>query len=207
MVRFYFPACSASPPYRCSECVSCVINHRNAILFTQPLEAVDVAAVAIDMHGDDGFGARGDEFLDFCRVEAEGFGIDIRKDRGRADALEGVGGGDEGEGSGDDIAAGESHRVVAEFEGESAVVEEREVGFGYAEVGGECRLELLQHRAVVREPLVVPHFVDAGFEFFQVRKVRTSDEDGLREFSHCLSLRLFEFVHGFHGLHGLKLKS
>ena len=171
---------------RCSKGVGGVVDDGDVVFLGEAVEAIDVAAVAIDMHGDDGFGARGDEFLDFIRVEAEGFGIDVRKDRGRADALKGVGGGDEGEGSGDDIAIGESHRVVAEFEGECAVVEEREVGFGYAEVGGECRLELLQHRAVVREPLVVPYFVDTGFEFGKIRKVRASDEDWLIKVFHIV---------------------
>ena len=45
----------------------------------------------------EGTGAGRDGALDGCRVEVEGDGVNLRKDRGGADLENGVGHGDEGE--------------------------------------------------------------------------------------------------------------
>jgi len=162
-----------------------VVDDGDIVFLGKALEAGDVADVSIDMHGDDGLGDAGlDERLDFRGVKAERLGVDIGEDGLGADAHERMGCSDEGKRRGDHFAAGKTHRLIAELEGERAVHEEGHVRLGHAEVGGECRGELLHHRAVVREPLVAPDFGAAVLELLQVGEIGAGNEDWIGEAFH-----------------------
>ena len=59
-----------------------------------------------EMDGHDGFGVCGDGGFDIFGIEIEGDGIDVDEDGLGAELEDGAGGGNEAEGSGDDLVAG-----------------------------------------------------------------------------------------------------
>ena len=119
-----------------------IVDNRDAVLFAETAEAVKVADIAVDMHGDNRFGDAGlDEFFGFRGIKAKGFWVDIGEYRFRADTHEGVASGDEGERSGYDFTASESHRLIPQFKRKRTIDEECHVGFWYAEITGKFALE------------------------------------------------------------------
>ena len=82
---------------------------------------------------------------------------------------------DKGERGGDDIRTNEPHRVVAKLKGKRSVVEQRNVCFGHTEIPRKLPLEPLQHRAIVRQPLVCPYLLAPLLEVFNRGQVWTSD--------------------------------
>ena len=68
-------------------------------------DGIEVEGLAIEVHGHDGFGARGDGFFDEFGVEVEGGVVDIDVNGPGADVGNGPTGGDKGEGGADDFVA------------------------------------------------------------------------------------------------------
>lgn len=162
-----------------------VVDDGDAILFGEPPEAVDIADVAVDVDGDNGLGARRHQPLRLGGVKAEGVGVDVREDGGRADALQRVGGRHEGQGGGDDVAAGQPHGIAAQLQGQGAVAEESQVRLRDVQIVGEGPLEPPEHGAVVGQPLAPPDLVDARLELIQVGKERAGHIYWLFEELHC----------------------
>ena len=145
------------------------------------------------MHRHDGLGARSDELFDLGGVKAKGSGVDIGEDGVGADTFQRVASGDKGERSRYHIAASEAHGIVAEFQGECSVVEECQIRLRHAEIFRECLLELLQHRPVVREPLVGPYLLASPLEILNRRQIRSRDQYRFLKSFHKGYTELFQF--------------
>jgi hypothetical protein len=76
------------------------------MLLRQRHEGVHVAGHAVEVHRDDGLRLFGDLLLDGFRVQVIGHRVDVREDRHGAGLADGLAGGYEGEGGGDDLVPG-----------------------------------------------------------------------------------------------------
>ena len=81
-----------------------IVDHSEAIVVGDSLNAIHRAGVTVAMHRHDGGGLRSDGGLYFVGVQVEGLRVNVDKDRLDAIPQERVRGGDEGIGCGDDFA-------------------------------------------------------------------------------------------------------
>ena len=169
-----------------AEGVGGVVDDAKAVAVGDLLDGVDVAGVAVDMHGHDGGGFWGDGGFNLGGVETAGGGVDVDEDGADAVPPEGVGGGHETIGGGDHFA-GDAEGLQGGDEGEGAVGEEGEEG--HAEVGGEGGFEAVMVFAVVGDPLAVPDVAEEGLEL-----VKVGEEGG----GHSNPLLIYVFL--FHSL-------
>lgn len=151
-----------------------IVDDLEAILICNSLDALGIAGSAIDMHGHDGGGAGGDGGLYLIGVEVAGDGINIHKDRFDAIPPDGVGGGYEAVGGGDDLAR-DAERLQGGDERQGAIREEADIG--HAEVFGQGFFQLLVVVAVVGNPLALPDIGQQLLEFLQRGKQGGCDGD------------------------------
>lgn len=98
-----------------------ILDDRNAVLFANSQQAIHVAQVAIQMHGDDGFGTRGNCRFGLVWVDAPGIFENIDKDRFGTQVDDGRGGGDPvGVGHYDFVTGADTQRGHAHVQGTSA---------------------------------------------------------------------------------------
>ena len=134
------------------------------------------------MHADDAAGARRDHAAHGFGIEVVGGRVDVGEDRRDALPVQCVGGGDEGP-RGHDHFAFQSQRTDRDFQCDGAVAHRDAVLD--AEVRCDALLELLHHRPVVGQPLVVEYLVDALQEGLAVADVGAADVQRLLKRRRC----------------------
>lgn len=110
-----------------------IVDDLEAVFIGNGLDAPGIARGAIDMHGHDGGGARGDGGLYFIGIEIARDGVDIHEDGFDAIPPDGVGGGHEAVRGGDDLACN-AESLQSGDERQGAIGEDADVG--HAEVFG-----------------------------------------------------------------------
>ena len=140
-----------------AESVGGIVDDAQAVLVGNVLNLTGAAGLAIDVDGHDGGGARRDGGLDAVGVDATRGHIDV--DEYGLDAVppQRVGGGNEAEGSGDDLAA-DVEGLKGGYERQRAVGEQADVG--HLEVLTQGCLEAAMEFAVVGHPLAVPNLLE-----------------------------------------------
>ena len=133
------------------------------------LYLVSIAGIAIYMDSHDCSCLRGDGCLDAGRVKGEPFGLNIDKDRPDVVPPERVGGGNETEGGGDNLA-GDLQRLQGRHQRQGAVGKERQIL--HPEIFGQFLLKLLMEGSVVGEYAAVPYFFEITGELLQRREGR-----------------------------------
>jgi len=133
------------------------------------LYLVSIAGIAIYMDSHDCSCLRGDGCLDTGRVKGEPFRLNIDKDRPDVVPPERVGGGNETEGGGDNLA-GDLQRLQGRHQRQGAVGKERQIL--HPEIFGQFLLKLLMEGSVVGEYAAVPYFFEITGELLQRREGR-----------------------------------
>ncbi len=82
-----------------------VLNHQKFMASRNFENRVHVGALSVEMHQQNGAGARGDGGFDFCCINIERGGVDIHVNRCRAHIADGGDSGVKGEGNGDHLIA------------------------------------------------------------------------------------------------------
>ncbi len=109
-------------------------------------QGVDVHALTVEMHGQDGLGGRGDGGRDPGRVDVGGQGVHVHEDRQGAHVGDGEDRGHVGVGHGDDLVTGtDAQGPQGEGQGRRARAD-ADAGRGPA-VGRELRFEVAQVRS------------------------------------------------------------
>ena len=142
-----------------------VIDDAQAILVGNGLNLGGAAGLAIDVHGHDGRGARGDGGLDAVGIDASCRRVNIDEHRLDAVPPDRMGGGDKAVGRGDDLAA-DVERLQRGDERQRAVGEKADVG--HLEVVTQRLFQPLVERAVIGNPLAVPNLAEHLVEVVQV---------------------------------------
>lgn len=154
-----------------------IVDNFETVFIGDGLDARSIAGGAVNMHGHDGGGLRSDGGFYLIRVEVAGDGVDIHKDGLDAIPPEGMGGGHEAVGSGDDLAR-DTQGLQGSDERQGAVREQADVG--HAEVIGQGLFQLLVVVAVVGNPFALPDIGQQLLEFLQRGEKRRGDGDGGR---------------------------
>ena len=141
-----------------------IVDDFEAVFIGNGLNTLGIAGGAIDMHGHDGGGARGDGRLYLVGVEVARDGVDIHEDGFDTIPPDGVGGGHEAVGGGDDLAC-DAESLQSGDEWQGAIREEADVG--HAEVVSQSFFQLLVVVAVVGNPLALPDISQQLLEFLQ----------------------------------------
>lgn len=157
-----------------AEALCSVFNHRYAVLGGDGVDGVEVGALAVQAHRDDGAGLGRDGGFEQRRVEVVGARIDVDIHRLGTEYGDGFGGGDVGEARGDDlVAVGHAHRHLGDLQGVGAVGagdavlgadEGGELFFQFGHFGAEDVLAVGQHALDAGVDLVL----DAGLLGFEV---------------------------------------
>lgn len=160
-----------------AEGMSGIVDDFEAVFIGDGLDAHSIAGGAVNMHGHDGGGLRGDGGFYLVRVKVAGDGIDIHKDRFDSIPPEGVGGGHEAVGRGDDLAR-DAQGLQRGNERQGAIREQADIG--HAQVVGQGLFQLLVVVAVVGNPFALPDIGQQFLEFLQRGEKRRGDGDGGR---------------------------
>ena len=164
----------ASVEYRFSihldaEGVRGVVYHFEPVLIRDLLDALHVAGLAVAVNGHDGRGFRGDGGLDLVWVHTAVRRVDVHEHGLDAVPPDRVGGGDEAERRGDDLA-GYPERLQRGDERQGAVGEEADIWD--LEVFAEGLLKFSVVVPVVGDPLALPDVPEVPVEFLKVRQKR-----------------------------------
>ena len=177
---------------RHAEGVGRVVDDLQAVRLRDAFDGIDIAEVAVDVDGQDGDGAVGDQRLDLRGVEGVGHGVDVAEDRRAAAADDGVGRGGEGEGRGDDLPA-QLQRLQDGLKRKMAVGEQTHMG--HAEIILQRALESLVLLAHVGQPMAVPDAADLRAVLVKLRERGAGDVDGFRHrFKPSFACRLQRFL-------------
>ena len=145
-----------------AEGVGGVVDDLQAMAVCDFLDGLMVAEVAVDMDRQDGRGLIGDERFDFLGVQGVEGVLDVAEDGLQALSCDGVGGGGEGEGGGDDLAL-KLHRLQHTLQGQVAVGVQGHVGA--AQIVPKPGLEFLMDGTHVGQPPALPQGRDLGHVF------------------------------------------
>ena len=164
----------ASVEYRFSihldaEGVRGVVYHFEPVLIRDLLDALHVAGLAVAVNGHDGRGLRGDGGLDLVWVHAAVRRVDVHEHGLDAVPPDRVGGGDEAERRGDDLA-GYPERLQRGDERQGAVGEEADIRD--LEVFAEGLLKFPVVVPVVGDPLARPDVLEVPIELLKIRQKR-----------------------------------
>ena len=140
-----------------AESVGGVVDDAQAVLVGDVLNLTGAAGLAIDVDGHDGGGARRDGSLDAVGVDATRGHVDVDEHGLDAVPPQGVGGGNEAVGGGDDLAA-DVEGLKGGDERQRAVGKHADVR--HLEVLTQGCLEAAMEFAVVGHPLAVPNLLE-----------------------------------------------
>jgi len=110
-----------------TEGVGAVVDQAQAVGAGQGVKGLHITRYAVNMHAQHTACFGRDEVFHPARVDAQGVGINISKNRGDIVPAQHMGGGRKGKGTGDDLAR-ETQRLTGNDEGNGAVVEQAQVG-------------------------------------------------------------------------------
>ena len=158
-----------------AEGVRRVVEHMQAVRLGNAVDSVNIAEVAVNVHGHDGDGLIRDERLYLRDIDGIIVGVYVAEHRRAADARDGVGGGGKGEGRGDDLTAAQGEGLQHVFKREVAVGEERDVR--HAQILAQRALQRLMLHAHISEPAAVPDIPDLRTEFVEIRHGGAGDID------------------------------
>ncbi len=161
-----------------AETVGGIVKNLEIVGGGDDVDGIGIAGAAPEVNADDAGGARGDHAGDLCGVDGEGVGIDVAEDGGDFLPLEGVGGGDEGEGGDDDFAF-KFEGADGDFECDGSVAHGDAI-FD-ADVIGNAFFEFADTFAGIGEPLAIEDVVDAGEEVGAIADVGAADVDRFGE--------------------------
>ncbi|MNP61702.1 hypothetical protein D3C76_1569170 [compost metagenome] len=116
------------------------------------------------MHWQYGSGCRGNSFDDALRVEVVGAWVDIDEHRLEVVPQQGMSGGHERIGRGDDFT-GNPQRLQSRYQGQGTVGEERDVLD--AQILGQLFFKLFMERTGIGQSLAFPDFFQVRHELFQ----------------------------------------
>ena len=171
-----------------AEALRSVFDDRDAKFGGDGVDGVEVGALAVQAHRDDGAGLGRDGGFEQRRVEIVGARVDVDIHRLGAKHGDGFGGGDVGEARGDDlIAVGHADRHLGDLQGVGAV------GAGDAVLGADKGGELffqLGHFGAEDVLAVGQHALDAGVDLVLDAGLLGFE---VAEFNHLLR---FQFVQG-----------
>ena len=146
-----------------------IIDDLQAILVCYLLNAFRVAGLAIDVYGHNGRGLGSDGCLDLVRVDVAGFRVDVHEHRLDAVPPQGMGGGHEAVGRGDDLAR-DAQGLQGAHQGKRAVGEQADVG--HFQVLAQGLLQFLVIMTIVGQPFTIPYILQVRHEIIQRRKQR-----------------------------------
>lgn len=152
-----------------AERVRRVVYHLEPVLVGDLLNALHVAGLAVAVHRHDGRGLRRYGSLNLVGIHAAVRGVDVHEHGLYAVPPDRVGGGDEAERRGDDLA-GYPERLQRGDERQGAVGEEADIRD--LEVFAEGLLKFLVVVPVVGDPLARPDVPEVSVEFLKVRQKR-----------------------------------
>jgi len=157
-----------------AEALRGVFDHRDAVLGSDGVDGVEVGALAVQAHRDDGLGLGRDGGFEQRRVEVVGARIDVDIHRLGTEYGDGLGGGDVGEARGDDLVAvghadchlGDLQGVGAVGAGDAVLGADKggELFFQFGHFGAKDVLAMGQHALDASVDLVL----DAGLLGFEV---------------------------------------
>ena len=155
-----------------AEGVGGVIDDLQAVPVGDGLDGRDIARVAVAMHRHDRGGLRRDGRLDPGRVHVERGGVDIDEHGRDAVPQQGVRGGHEGVGRGDDFAR-HTGLLQRRHQRQGAVGEQAQVL--HSQIARQLGLQLRVIRAGVRQLLARPDAFQIGNEICERRQQRLGD--------------------------------
>lgn len=145
-----------------AEALCGVFDDRDAVPGGDGVDGVEVGALAVQAHRDDGLRLGRDGGFEQRRVEVVGARVDVDVHRLGAEHGDGFGGGDVGEARGDDfVAVGDAHGHLGDLQGVGAVGAGDAVLGAYE--GGELFFQL-RHFGAEDVLAVGQHALDAGVD-------------------------------------------
>ena len=158
-----------------TEGVGRVIDDLETVRLRNAGDRIHIAQAAVDVDGQDRDRFLGDERFDLSGVDGIAHGVDVAEDRRAAAAHDGVRGGGEGVGRGDDLTV-QIHGLDDILQREVPVGEQRHVID--AEILTQFFFKLLVLFAHVGQPVAVPDAADLAAVFLKSGEGGAGDVDG-----------------------------
>ena len=140
-----------------AKCMRCIIDDLQLVFVGNPLDLLDIADIAIDMHRHDGTRAIRDQRLEFIHIHREVLRIDITEDRRQAIADNRMRRRSKRERRRDDLPL-QIHRLQRELQRHMAIREQIDVI--HTKILTQTCLQFLVLHTHIRQPAAVPNVLD-----------------------------------------------